>query len=65
MWHTQEGRARNLTAQVWDVNEASLSLITGVKAVDKVVFGEEDGNYIEDMQSKERMYIEEEGGCRP
>ena len=33
-----------------------------VKAGNKVVFGDTDGNYIEDRVTKERMYIEEEGG---
>ena len=60
--HTGEGHARNLTAQVCEVNNALLSVSKLVKAGNKVVFGDTDGNYIEDRQTQERMYIEEEGG---
>ena len=59
--HTGAGHARNLTAQVCEVNKALLSVSRLVKAGNKVVFGDTDGNYIEDRVSKERMYIEEEG----
>ena len=60
--HTEDGHARNLTAQVCEVNKALLSVSRLVKAGNKVVFGDEDGNYIEDKVTKERMYIAEEGG---
>ena len=60
--HTEDGHARNLTAQVCEVNKALLSVSKIVKAGNRVVFGDDEGNFIEDKATKERMYIEEEGG---
>ena len=41
--HTGEGHARNLTAQVCEVNKALLSVTKLVKAGNKVLFGDTDG----------------------
>ena len=60
--HTNEGHIRNLTAQVCEVNKAVLSVSKIVKAGNRLVFGDDEGNYIEDKTTKERTWIEEEGG---
>ena len=39
-----------------------LSVSKAVKAGNKVVFGDDEGGYIEDKLTKERIWIEEEGG---
>ena len=49
--HTGEGHARNLTAQVCEANKALLSVSKLVRAGNKVVFGDTDGNYIEDKET--------------
>ena len=60
--HTAEGHIRNLTTQVCEVNKALLSVSKIVKAGNRVVFGDGEGSYIEDKTTKERIWIEEEGG---
>ena len=60
--HADNGVRRNLTAQVCEVNKALLSVSKVVKAGNKVVFGDEDGSYIEDRQTGERIWMVEEGG---
>ena len=59
--HTVEGMARNLTAQVCEVNKALLSVKRVVQAGNKVVF-DADGSYIEDKSTGEKMWLREENG---
>ena len=53
--------ARNLTAQVCEVNKALLSVKRVVQAGNKVVF-DADGSYIEDKSTGEKMWLREENG---
>ena len=53
---------RSMTAQVCDVNKALLSVKKVVAAGNKVVFGDDEGSYIENKATGERMWMEEEGG---
>ena len=62
VWHTNDGHIRNLTAQVYEVNKALLSVSKIVKAGNRVVLGDDEGIDIEDKTTKERIWIEEEGG---
>ena len=50
-----------MTAQVCEVNKALLSVSKMVKQGNKVVF-EEEGAYVEDRHTGERMYLKESGG---
>ena len=50
-----------MRAQVCDVNKALLSVAKTVKMGNRVVF-EDEGSYIEDKTTGERMYLEERGG---
>lgn len=50
-----------MTAQVCEVNKALLSVSKMVRAGNRVVF-EEEGSYVEDRTSGERMYMNEVGG---
>ena len=59
--HTIEGLARNLTAQVCEVNKALLIVKRVVQAGNKVVF-DADGSYIEDKSTGEKMWLKEENG---
>ena len=61
MGTSEEGTERNMTAQVCDVNKALLSVKKVVKAGNRVVF-DEDGSYIEDKQTGEKMWMEENNG---
>eukprot|EP00973_Karenia_brevis_P060029 8352702-Karenia_brevis.AAC.1 len=56
-----EGVRRNITAQVCDVNKALLSVKKVVDAGNRVVF-EDEGSYIEDRVTGERMWLEESSG---
>ena len=58
---SEEGLARNITAQVCSVNKALLSVKKMVKAGNKVVFDEE-GSYVEDKRTGEKMWMKEDGG---
>ena len=53
--------ARNLTAQVCEVNKALLSVKRVVQAGNKVVF-DADVSYIEDKSTGEKMLLREENG---
>jgi hypothetical protein len=55
------GEMRGMTAQVCEVNKALLSVSKMVKQGNKVVF-EEEGAYVEDRHTGERMYLKESGG---
>ena len=57
----EEGIARNMTAQVCDVNKALLSVKKVVAAGNRVVF-DSDGAFIEDKATGERMWMKEENG---
>ena len=61
MGTSEKVRERNMTAQVCDVNKALLSVKKVVKAGNRVVF-DEDGSYIEDKQTGEKMWMEENNG---
>ena len=58
---TAEGLARNLTAQVCEVNKALLSVRKVVQAGNRVAFDLE-GSYIEDKKTQQRMWLKEENG---
>ena len=60
--HTENGNARKVTAQVCDVNEALMSVFKMVAAGNKVVFGSDEGHYVEDKVTGERVYMEEKQG---
>ena len=57
----EQGEMRKMTAQVCDVNKALLSVSKVVKAGNRVVF-EEEGSYVEDRSTGERLYLKEAGG---
>ena len=59
---SEENITRGLTAQVADVNKALLSVRKVVKAGNRVVFDDDEGSYIEDKVTKERMWLREEQG---
>ena len=58
---SEEGKTRQITAQVCDVNKALLSVKKVVGAGNRVVF-EQEGAYIEDRASGEKMWMREENG---
>ena len=58
---TESGITRNLTAQVCEVNKALLSVKKIISAGNRVTF-DEDGSFIEDKNTGERMWLREEGG---
>jgi len=58
---TENGITRNLTAQVCEVNKALLSVKKIIAAGNRVVFDEE-GSFIEDKSTGERMWMKDEGG---
>ena len=58
---TGEGVARKITTQVCEVNKNLLSVSKVTKAKNKVVF-DEDGSYIEDKVTGQRIALEEKGG---
>ena len=58
---TSEGVKRNLTVQVCDVNKGLLSVHKVVKHSHKVVF-DDDGSYLEDKKTGEKIWMEEHGG---
>ena len=58
---TEEGVERKLTAQACDVNKTLMSVSKIAKAGNKVVFDEE-GSYIEDKQTNERIWMQRIGG---
>ena len=58
---SDEGSKRRITAQVCDVNKALLSVKRMTDAGNRVVFDSE-GSYVEDKQTRERMWLKEEGG---
>ena len=57
---TAEGILRNMTAQVCEVNKALLSVKRLVAAGNTVVFGSRNGSFIEDNDTGERIWLEEE-----
>ena len=58
---SEGGTARNITAQVCDVNKALLSVRKVMKAGNRVVFDEE-GSFIEDKETNEKIWLREEQG---
>ena len=58
---TTEGAMRSIMAQVCEVNKALLSVKKMAAAGNRVVF-DQDGSYIEDKRSGERMWLAEEDG---
>ena len=59
--YNAQGTARKMTAQVCQVNKALLSVKKTVAAGNRVVF-EPNGGYIEDMETGDRLPLEEKGG---
>ena len=55
------GQLRKMKAQVCEVNKALLSVKRVVQAGNRVVFDQE-GSYVEDTYTGERMPLREEGG---
>ena len=58
---TDEGMQRSLKAQVCDVNKALLSVHKLVQTGHRVVFDSQN-SYIEDRDTKEKMWLQEKGG---
>ena len=58
---TEEGVMRNISAQVCDVSKPLLSVAKMMRAGHRVAFDEE-GSYIEDMTTKETMWLESKNG---
>jgi len=58
---TENGMTRNITAQVCDVNKALLSVKKIIAAGNRVTFDEE-GSFIEDKSSGEKMWLREDKG---
>ena len=58
---TDDGTLLKLRAQVTEVNKALLSVHKVISAGNKVVF-DEDGSYIEDKVTQEKMWIREDRG---
>ena len=56
-----EGIKRHITAQVCEVNKGLLSVRRMVQAGNTVVF-KNQGSYIQDNKTRERMYLEERNG---
>ena len=59
--NSKEGIQRILTAQVCDVNKALLSVRKVVAAGNRVVF-DDDGSFIEDKRTMEKMWLQEANG---
>ena len=58
---TQEGLGSIVKGQVCDINKCLLSVSKMVEKGNRVVF-DQGGSYIEDRQTKEKMYLEERRG---
>ena len=58
---TENGMAREITAQVCEVNKPLLSVSKIVAAGNRVVF-DPDGSYIEDAESGEKVWLKNQGG---
>ena len=58
---TENGMAREITAQVCEVNKPLLSVSKIVAAGNRVVF-DPDGSYIEDTESGEKVWLTNQGG---
>ena len=58
---TEDGMAREITAQVCEVNKPLLSVSKIVAAGNRVVF-DPDGSYIEDTESGEKVWLKNQGG---
>ena len=58
---SEESVSRGLTAQVCDVNKGLLSVKKVVAAGNRVIFDDE-GSFIEDKVTHERMWLKEENG---
>ena len=58
---SEEGSLRSMRVQVCDVNKALLSVRRVTQAGNRVVF-EEDGGWIEDVASGERMWMKQKDG---
>ena len=58
---SQEGVTRSITAQVCAVNKALMSVKKVMRAGNRVVF-DEDGTYIEDKVTGEKIWATDDGG---
>ena len=61
MGFTEEGLAREIVAQVCEVNKLLLSVSKIVAAGNRVVF-DESGSYIENIVSGEKVWMKSQGG---
>ena len=61
MGFTEEGLAREIVAQVCEVNKPLLSVSKMVAAGNRVVF-DESGSYIENIVSGEKVWMKSQGG---
>ena len=52
---------RGITAQICDVNKGLLSVKKMARAGNRIVF-DDDGSYIEDKKSGEKMWLKEKDG---
>lgn len=60
--YTEEGHLRYITAQVCEVNKALLSVKKVVKGGRNRVVFDDEGSYIEDKVTKEKMWMREDNG---
>ena len=58
---SEEGVTRNITAQVCSVNKALMSVKKVMKAGNRVVF-DDDGSYVEDKVTGEKIWATDDGG---
>ena len=58
---TEDGLAREITAQVCEVNKPLLSVSKIESTRNRIVF-EPNGNYIEDINTNERVWMKHQGG---
>ena len=58
---SEDGVTRHITAQVCDVNKALLSVKKMTKAGNRVIF-DEDGSYIENKSTGDRLWMHEDHG---
>ena len=58
---SNEGISRKLTAQLCEVNKGLLSVSKITNGGSRVVF-DSDGSYIEDKNTREKMYLKEKNG---
>ena len=58
----EDEEARSMTAQICAVNKTLMSVRKIARAGNRVVFDDDDGSYIEDQSTGERLWMEQVGG---